>query len=224
MLGFAALLALWMEAWQARGGARRFAAWLLFAVAGPISALSCLGRSLQVVDLGRSLRSVVLDAEVGAPAEGPREALLLNAPSQVAVLTPLTTWHVETGDRGVRFWPLQLGRRSLAWTRLDATTFELRTEPERGDRWLAGPLEAVFLSAEPAVVAGDTWRTALFEVEAVETAPWFRTARFRFDAPLEDPSFRFLAWSEGRLRRIAPPAIGETVEIPRAEPLFALLP
>lgn len=224
MIAFAALLALWMDAWRARGGARRLAAWLLFAVAGPISALSCLARSLQFVDLGRSLRSVVLDAEVGGAAEGPREALLLNAPSQVAVLTPLTTWVVETEDRGVRFWPLQLGRRALAWTRLDATTFELRTEPERGDRWLAGPLEGVFLSAEPAVQAGDAWRTALFEVEAVETAPWFRTARFHFDAPLDDPRFHFLAWSEGRLRRIAPPAIGETVEIPRAEPLFALLP
>ncbi len=224
LIGCAGLLALWIEAWRARAGARRLAAWLLLALAGPISALSCLARSVQFVSLGRGLRSVVLDAEVGTRAEGPREALVLNAPSQVAVLTPLTTWFAETGDESLRFWTLQLGRRPLAWTRVDARTFELRAEVEADEALLAGQLERVFLSHEPEVAPGRTWRTALFEVEAVETEPFFRGARFTLPAPLEDPRFRFLAWSDGRLRRVAPPRAGETVHVPRAEPLFPLLP
>ena len=38
--------------------------------------------------------------------------------------------------------------------------------------------------------------------------------RFRFDRPLDDPSLTLLAWSAGRLRRVAPPPVGGTIVVP----------
>jgi len=39
--------------------------------------------------------------------------------------------------------------------------------------------------------------------------------RFRFDRPLDDPGFVFLIWKDGRLQSVAPPAIGEVLELSR---------
>jgi hypothetical protein len=38
-------------------------------------------------------------------------------------------------------------------------------------------------------------------------------ATFRFDVPLEDPSLRWLQWTDGAFEPFTPPAIGETVEV-----------
>jgi hypothetical protein len=224
MLGFAGLLALFVQAWSARGGLRRLAGWLVLAVAGPISLVACGARSVQFLALGERMRNVVLEADVGAPEEGPREALLLNVPSAVACLAPISTWLIETGDEGVRFWPLQLGRRELAWTRIDEVSFELELRAPPEERWPAGPLERVFLTAQPFDEPPKRWQTALFQVEALEASPSAARARFHFPAPLEAGHLRFLAWQDGRLRRIAPPPLGETLVLPPAEPLFPFLP
>jgi hypothetical protein len=47
-------------------------------------------------------------------------------------------------------------------------------------------------------------------------------ARFRFDAPLEDPRYRFLAWERDRYRPFVPPAVGSSVKLaPASLPYFA---
>lgn len=222
MIGFAPLLALAVTRGRAAGGWRRVGAWVLFALAGPLSALSCFGRGVQFTEISARLRAVVLEAEVGAPELGQRDVFVLNSPSAVATLMPLPTWVRETGDEGVRFWLLQLGKRELTWTRTGASTFELRSE---GAAFLTGPVEAVFLGEPPRSLAGRSWETSLFRVEALEAEPQgLRSVRFTLSSDLDRPGVRFLAWDGERLARVATPAVGESVRVPAAEPLQPFFP
>jgi hypothetical protein len=224
MIGFAPLLALLVVRWRAAGGRRRSGATAILVSAIGLSVLASLVAALSFLTLTRTVRAGIVAAEVPPPddagPQGYREAIVLNAPTEFLMLVPVTTWTFETGDRGVRFWPLQCGRRALEWTRVDATTFDLRTP---GPAFGTGPVERVLLAREPDVAAGRVWRTALFDVEALEPSP-VRAVRVRLPAPLEDPSYAFLAWSEGGLRRVAPPAVGETVEFAALEPLLPMMP
>jgi hypothetical protein len=43
-------------------------------------------------------------------------------------------------------------------------------------------------------------------------------AAFRFDVPLEDAALRWLWWHDGQFRAFTLPAVGETIEVPRARP------
>ena len=51
------------------------------------------------------------------------------------------------------------------------------------------------------------------EILAADAAGVPRAARFRFEAPLEDPSFAFIAWNGQRLERFTPPAVGASVSV-----------
>jgi hypothetical protein len=47
-------------------------------------------------------------------------------------------------------------------------------------------------------------------------------AQFRFDAPLEAPSFRFYTWRDNGYVAFAPPRIGGRVQLPTAQLHLAL--
>lgn len=52
------------------------------------------------------------------------------------------------------------------------------------------------------------------EIREINAARDATTVAFHFERPLEDPSYRWLAWSAHRAVPWTPPAIGETVELP----------
>jgi hypothetical protein len=52
------------------------------------------------------------------------------------------------------------------------------------------------------------------EIREVNASRDATTVAFHFERPLEDPSYRWLAWSAHRAVPWTPPAIGETVELP----------
>jgi hypothetical protein len=233
MIGFAPLLALCIERWREQG--RRRSALALFGSAVVLSGLACLAMSVAFLGIARGARSIVVDADVGTPADvgpdGTREALVLNSPTEFGMLVPITTWAVETGDRTLRFWPLQMGRRALRWTRLDESTFELALADAGDPPFGHGAVERVFLAREHRAadeLATMRWRTALFDVErsasAGATAHGLRAARFTLPRSLDDPAYRFLAWDGKRLARVAPPAIGATLELAAVAPLFPMMP
>lgn len=47
---------------------------------------------------------------------------------------------------------------------------------------------------------------------------------FKFDHPLDDPSFVFLAFSQGDLRRLSLPKVGDEISLPKLRPFEAAIP
>jgi len=75
------------------------------------------------------------------------------------------------------------------------------------------------------LVGGELHASSLVQGEVINVAGMQATVtelgrdgptrvRFRFDKPLDDPSLVWLIWKDGRLQRIAPPAIGATLDLP----------
>ncbi|UCG33373.1 MAG: hypothetical protein JSU68_01835, partial [Phycisphaerales bacterium] len=63
-------------------------------------------------------------------------------------------------------------------------------------------------------------RTALFEVEAVESGPGgLRSFRVTCPESLEAPHYVFLVTREMKLVAVPPPKVGETVELPAGKPI-----
>ncbi|MEW6071422.1 MAG: hypothetical protein AB1726_02360, partial [Planctomycetota bacterium] len=217
MVGLAGLVGLFVH-----GAAGQRLGRLVAASALPLSGLALLVRAVALqapIDLART---AILEAEVGPPGLARREVLLLQAPTSFACLHPRAVWTVEGGAPDVRFWPLQMGRREVRWTRIDARTFELES---RGAPFLAEFLETVFLADARPTAPGAVWTTSLFTAEAVAVdEAGLRRIRFRMAEPLEAPGVTFLTWRNGRWRRLAPPAAGETIELAAVTPPLPLLP
>ncbi len=185
------------------------------------SPLALLGGQLQLVRNNAFVSSAIVQADVGEPSLGQREAFLLQSPTAFVPLAPLATWLFLTGDRNVRFWPMQFGRRGLRWTRVDERTFDLESLDEP---FLVDVFEGVLLSSRSTPPEGSRWQTALFNVEALRVDErGLRTVRIVLDRPLDEARLRFLTWRDGKLRAVPPPRIGETstlATVPRLSPFM----
>jgi hypothetical protein len=96
-------------------------------------------------------------------------------------------------------------------TRDDARTLTLVIDP----REQVGPLLTLFRSEDAPLRAGDRFEVPHMQAEivAADAAGVPRSARFRFDVPLEDASLAFIAWDGRRLVAFTPPAIGASVSV-----------
>lgn len=206
--------------------ARRYPALILAGVllllgviaAVPMTAL----RSHVFTRLARGDRESILSADIDRSAPPPRDVFLLNSPSPMLALSSACTWRVGHDDPDTRLFPLQMGRRALSWTRNDQRTMTLTsgTSP-----FLDGRFEQVFRTARTAPRPGTEYQMVAFTATVVAAEPnGIRTVRFRLGKSLDDPSYRFLVWRDGGLARIAPPAIGKTVQLAELQPPSVFAP
>ena len=215
-IGMAGLLALAFErTFMAASGWRRWARRGLWASAVVGSGLFLLLQSLGLTGSSTYLRARVLETEAGDAALGRRDWIVLQTQSQLQAFALAATWAVESGDRDVVFWPVQAGNRGLVWSAVDAHTFELEST---SGPFLTNVFEGVYLSREPEVAVGRTWRTDAFTVEALEVVGGAPTRlRFRTTKALADPTLGFLRSDVGVLRRIEPPVAGESIALEPVE-------
>ena len=216
-VGVAGLLGLFVHGTLRRAAApaaspgRRRLARLVVTSAILLSAPALLVRGLSLYGPIALARNAILEAEVETGGGVPCEAVILQSPTELACLHPVSIWAVENGNADVRFWPLQGGRRALRWTRIDERTFELESLDAP---FLTGLLEEVFLSDTTPPPLGQRWTTSLFTAEAVAVdEAGLRRVRFTMPRALEAPELCFLTWREGRWRRIGPPEVGESIEL-----------
>lgn len=205
-----------------RGGSGRWGrrgAWVLGLSALPLSALMLVWRGNLMGAVSRDLSRAFEEAELDPRPPARRDVFFLQCPSVLAGLSPLAGWRFLRDEPNTRFHPLQFGRRGLVWTRSDARTFELESLDEP---FLSSLFEGVFLTRSLPPV-GARLRSFPFEVEVLEESPP-RRIRVTCDEPLEAERFVFLAWSEGRWRRVAPPAIGGALELATCAPLAPGVP
>ncbi len=113
-------------------------------------------------------------------------------PDRVALLSPFNGHHVVIRE--------------------DADT--LRMEMPGG--WLAIVVNQLERRADLGFSVGEVFDMPDFDAEilAINDARDATAVAFHFERPLEDPSYRWLAWSAHRAVPWTPPAIGESVELP----------
>ena len=218
-VGSSALLAMFVTTILTRqaSGTRlwgyRLLAVAVLAYAGALSAWNLSDGWRDYARTASARRQVLVTADVGPRVLGRREVFMLQSPHTALALAPITAWNIETGDTDVRFWPLQMGRRGLRWTRLDECSFELES---LDDAFLTRGLEELFLTNRGDLVAGATCKTALFTVEmAHDDAGGLRRFRVQCPESLDTPRYRFVTFREGRFVATRPPPVGESVELPR---------
>jgi hypothetical protein len=168
------------------------------------------------------LRESAPRTDVGSPDLGHRDIFVLQTESQFQAFTLHSMWGFHSADRELTFWNLQHGRRALRWTRIDERTFELEALDEP---FFAGAFETVYMTRTPAFEVGDTWSTLKFDVEALEVLAGRPVLlRFRIDASLDDETVRFVRPEDGRLVRILPPPVGESVTLEAPERVGPYMP
>jgi hypothetical protein len=179
------------------------------AVAIGLAVIHLLLAPLQRAVVPGLLRGLMFDRLVAvmAAAELPRQGLgercvvVLNAPDLVVGL------HSSFYRRLYRL-PMPASWHVLSWARCDHVLE--RTAPDAFELHLAGgALDAPALRPGDEVDSGDMHATVL---EAAPRGP--TRVGFRFDRPLDDPSFVLLAWRDGGLRAVSSPPVGTTIRLP----------
>jgi hypothetical protein len=216
-LGIAPLLAVVILRGLRRGPSPARAAWprragagLLAAAHVAIAPLLFLAATASSADIARKLEGVARAAELGAP---PRERAFIAAASDPMVtIYPQAILGLESPDALPCWSALSMARASHRLTRTGPSSFTL--EP-LGRTMLTGAFETLYRAPSAPIPRGYqvTQCGATIRVAEVEDG---KPSRLEVDlgAPLEDPGLALLSWRDGRLRRMALPAIGEAVELP----------
>lgn len=216
-LGFAPLLAVLILRGLRRGespgvasAARRAGAGLLGVVHVALAPLLFLLNTRMGADIAGKVEDVARTAEIGAP---PTKRVFVAAASDPMAATYPAPIVIMRSPDAISCWSvLSMAKAAHRLTRTGPSSFALAPV---GRPMLTGMFETLYRSPDAPLRVGDSVRQcgATIRVAAVDGG---RPTRIEIDlgAPLEDPELALLTWSDGRLRRVAPPAVGETLELP----------
>jgi hypothetical protein len=144
-----------------------------------------------------------------------RELIILSSPDYFYVKLLLVVAALERRRAPRRLRALSFGAVALRIERRDAHTLALGFE----GGLLGSPLLELYRARELVMPRGSRVRLEglAIEVEQLTADGRIAAARFRFDAPLEDPRFCFLYWDGDDYRRFELPLVGQVVELAPAE-------
>lgn len=130
---------------------------------------------------------------------------------------------IYRGARGEPLGPMRwlaTGGSAVTVTRLDARS--LRVRPEHGFVDRVG--EQLLRSPSDAIPRGTEVRLSGLTIEVTEEEPDGRPAEVRasFDRVLEDPSFYWCVWQQGRYVPWSPPPVGKSIVLPAVNLIEAL--
>ncbi len=141
-----------------------------------------------------------------------QDLIVVNPPSLIHVAH--TAWDREFRGLPVarRMHLLADGPQAVEVLRTDLHTLVVR--PERG--WQSWRFESLLRDDRHPMHVGERVELTGLTVEVAAVSADGRPleAAFRFAVPLEDPSLRWLCWRAGAYEPFAPPAVGETSELP----------
>jgi hypothetical protein len=193
-----------------------FVAW--HAIGAP---LVCLLRSAQFQAFGRRVSGAhrVLDT---VPDLSARTVVVLNPPLDLLASYVQPERAVRGAQVARHFYWLASASSTLRITRATPEVLEVT----RDGGLCSTTLERLY-RRDPRSLSRDTsLRLGAVRVDIVKSTrdglP--ETAQFRFQAPLEDDSFVFLAWKGGEYERVPPPALGRTVTFQPEDPWLELRP
>jgi hypothetical protein len=143
-----------------------------------------------------------------------RELVIVSSPDffYVKLLPVLAALEGRTPPRRLR--ALSFGAVPLQVKRPDAHTLDLTFT----GGLLGAPLMELYRARQLTLPPGSrvNLEGMRIEVRALTEDGRIVAARFRFDAPLDDPRYCFLFWDGRGYRRFGPPAVGQRAELPAA--------
>ncbi|RMF90167.1 MAG: hypothetical protein D6736_07165, partial [Nitrospinota bacterium] len=156
----------------------------------------------------RAIASVPTD-----PAITRQDLIIVNPPDYlmfVSLIPTLRTLQGKPLPRRVR--ALVAGPVPLEMTRLDDRTLRVRLH----GRFFTGILGRMFRGKDQPLKVGEEIRLSGLTVQVTALAPTGDPQEivYRFSAPLEDPSLRWLRWEAGVYVPFTPPLPGETITLP----------
>ncbi|HVR61471.1 MAG TPA: hypothetical protein VMU50_06195 [Polyangia bacterium] len=165
---------------------------------------------------GRAAEHLALAAAAAVPP--PAHAVLLWSDDfMVGSYTPVIARLYQPGALP-RFRTLAMAPVDLRMTRAAPDTLDLACT---AGTFLGSEWERLFRAGTQPLGPGTIVPLDGLTVEIRQVSQGRPTViRFRFDAPLEDPSLRFLEWRGRRLRPLALPPIGETRPVYRSPPVL----
>lgn len=195
---------------SSKRGTRSLFFWLVVVLCLPVSAAATLTQEMALGSFLRLNRQSVL-ALSSLLTDREQEVIVLQSPYSLSAFSAAWTYYGETGDRSKRFHLMQIGRRSLTWTRLDENSFTL----ESPEDFLTGPFERLFLSGSTRLAPGLDYESDLMQVEILEMGTrGVRNFRVHLEASLDSPGLIFLRAEGDGWTRIDPPPIGRSIQIP----------
>lgn len=216
-LGFAPLFAVIVLRGLRRASSPGPAPWLRRAGAGllgfmhvALAPLLLLAGAGSIADIARKLAEAARTAEIGAPPG--KRVFLAAASDPMVAMYPAALLALESPGTLSCWSALSMAKAPHRLTRTGPSSFTLAPI---GRPLLTGAFEVLYRAPTAPFRPGDqvTHCGATIRVAEVEDG---KPSRIEVDlgAPLDDPGLVLLAWRDGRLRRIAPPAVGEAVELP----------
>jgi hypothetical protein len=184
------------------------ATWGLFVVASFVLALPMLHvRGQMFAAMASRDREAIVRADLEGSDPRVSDVVLVNSPSSLLGLFASPIAGVVHDDPDLRVYPLQLGRRSMTWHREsdDALVVTYGAPPLLDHRF-----ELLVRSHGDSPEPGARFETKAFSATVLEVeGSGIRKVRFTSARGFDDPSYRFLAWREGRFERTLPPSVGE---------------
>jgi hypothetical protein len=158
-------------------------------------------------------------AAVGDDLAG-RDAVFVTAPDYFAVQLVQLMRRIEGRPLARRWRALAFGADGVVVARTDERTLTL----DYPAGILGSPLLELYRDRRLPMERGERVQLEGMEVEVLDISTDGRATRasFRFDAPLDAPSFRFYYWVDGGFVPFTPPALGERVALPGARLEFDL--
>jgi hypothetical protein len=208
-VGFAVALALLIREGAKLGGWARAAASLLLLVHLVLSPLGLIGNASYNAGIGRTTEAAAKSAELGP--HRPR-AFVIGTSDPMITMYVAAVLAATTPQRLACWSVLSASKQSHRLARTGPS--ELTLYPAEGPL-LRGAFESLYRSRTDEFRVGDTVQQcgASYRVNALrEGRP--SEVRITFDRALDDPSIRLLFWQNDRLRELAPPAPGSSVELP----------
>jgi hypothetical protein len=158
-------------------------------------------------------------AAVGDELAG-RDAVFVSAPDYFAVKLVQLMRRIDGRPLARRWRALSFGAQPVIVERTDERTLTL----DYPGGILGAPFLELYRDRRLPMARGERIALEGMEVEVLDTTDDGRPtrARFRFDVPLDAPSFRFYYWVNDGYAAFTPPAPGERVVVPGAELEFEL--
>ncbi len=229
-LGGMGLIAQWFEGGWRRGGGpgrwlgrwlRRPVAVLLVATHLVLSPLTLPLAATAFERFGEPVKAAILTLPDDERLAS-QELVVVNAPdylSYVSQAGSVLLLHGRSMPRSIR--GLAIGPSEVAARRVDERTLDLTMT--RG--FLSGVLGPLFHGSLAPFSEGASFTVPGMRATVLAVAADGRpaTVRFRFDAPLESPTRRWVQFVDGGFVTFTPPEVGEVVELPAALGPFELM-
>jgi hypothetical protein len=189
---------------------RRAAAGFLGVVHLAIAPLLLLASVASTAGFARQFERVARTAEIGAPH--PKRVFLAAASDPMASMYPPAIIALESPEAMSCWSILSMTKADHRLTRTGPSSFLL--EPV-GRPMLTGAFETLYRSPEAPFTPGAQGARCGAAIRVLATEGG-RPSQIEVDvgAPLEDPGLVLLAWRDGGLRRVTPPPVGGTLELP----------